>query len=653
MTNDKNIKKLEEEILHHRDAYYSNQQEIPDATYDNLEDDLRLIDPENEVLKKVGVSRKPSPWKKAGHIMPMFSLDKLKDIHTSKDLYKKIQTDFYIQEHKLDGISLEVIYKKGQLIQAITRGEGIEGEDITRNVLKMKNVKTEVSCKDAFSVRAEMLLFEDDFETVNKLRVLNGDDPFVNQRNGAGGLANKLDGTHSEYNTLLYYDIYFHDNETGFDTELEKIQFLEKLFGSKAIVPYKLVNIKDVDKAYKDELLIRMSLPYLIDGLVHKMNDLVKAEAIERENNNDNPKTQIAWKFPASQIGCIMEGVNWSTSGSRITPVGALKPTHIVLPDGSMKVITDMQEVAKHVGVRIANVTLNNLDWMKEKGVGLNDFVLIERSNDVIPTLVKVIESSGEPIEIPKECPCCGGKTVIVGCNLTCSEPLCPAKTLDILYKWIEIFKIKDFGPSRIAKLHEMKVLTEPADFYKLQSEKISCIDGLGEKTAENIISQFKKKEVSLQNLLSGLAIDLIGESTVEKIIGAGYDTIDKVFAITESEIASIDGLGEKIGESFVNGLQERKQIIINLLNVVSIVEPERRDTTNKLEGKTFCVTGTLSMKRDVIEQMVKDNGGKIAGVTKKLNYLIVGTDAGSKQTKAEDLGVPCIGEKEFLLMLS
>ena len=214
MTNDKNIKKLEEEILHHRDAYYSNQQEIPDAIYDNLEDDLRLIDPENEVLKKVGVSRKPSPWKKAGHIMPMFSLDKLKDIHTSKDLYKKIQTDFYIQEHKLDGISLEVIYKKGQLIQAITRGEGIEGEDITRNVLKMKNVKTEVSCKDAFSVRAEMLLFEDDFETVNKLRVLNGDDPFVNQRNGAGGLANKLDGTHSEYNTLLYYDIYFHDNET-------------------------------------------------------------------------------------------------------------------------------------------------------------------------------------------------------------------------------------------------------------------------------------------------------------------------------------------------------------------------------------------------------------------------------------------------------
>lgn len=645
------IKKLEEEIQKHRDAYYDDQQEISDSAYDDLEENLKEIDPNNELLKKTGASRKPSPWKKAKHVMPMFSLDKLKDYHTSDDLHKKIPTDFYVQEHKLDGLSLEVIYKNGKIYQAITRGEGIEGEDITRNVLKMKNVKENISCKSDLSVRAEILLFEEDFVKVNELRVKNGDDAFINQRNGAGGLARKLDGTFSEYDSVLFYDIYFHDNEYGFDTEIEKMEFLEKTFGVDAVAPYKLVKLKDVNQSYKDELLLRMSLSYEIDGLVFKMNDLIKADVIEQENNNENPKTQIAWKFPPSQIECVLEAVNWSTSGDRITPVGNIKPTHIILPDGSKKPITDMKEVAKHVGVRISNVTLNNLDWMKEKNIGLGDSVLIERANDVIPFLVGVIKSTGKNIEIPNECPSCGGKTEVKGCFLRCVEPLCPAKTLDILLKWIEIFKIKDFGASRIAKLHEMNVLNEPADFYKLQTDKISCIDGMGEKTADKIMSQFAKKEVSLQNLLSGLAIDLIGESTVEKIISAGYDTLDKVLVITENEISSISGLGEKIGESFVSGMQERKPIILNLLNVVSIVK-EEKSTTDILSGKTFCVTGTLSMKRDVIEKIVKDNGGKIAGVTKKLDYLIVGTDAGSKQTKAQDLGVKCINEKEFLSLI-
>lgn len=650
MKDKEKIKQLEQEIEKHRDAYYNDEQEIPDFDYDKLESELKELDPKNKVLKKIGSSRKPSPWQKAEHHMKMGSLDKLKDHNTYKDLYRKIKTDWYVQELKLDGLSVEIVYIQGMFVKAITRGDdGVSGEDITRNVMKMKNVRPVIHDKRSLSLRAEIMLFESDFQMVNEARVKDGDKPFINARNGAGGLARKLDGTYSEYDTLLYYDIFYHDIANPFKTEMEKMQKIES-FGLETS-PYKLVYINDVEQAYKDELIVRISLPYDIDGLVYKMNDLVKADEIESDQDkDDNPKTQIAWKFPASQIACIMNAVNWSVSGSRITPVGGLIPTHIILPDGTQKEITNVQQLIKQMGVRIANVTLNNLEWISEKGLGLNDIVLIERANDVIPKLINVIKSSGEKIQIPDTCPCCGGKTEIKGKFLLCSNPKCPEKTLDVLLKWVEVHKIMGLGSGILTKMVENNLISEPADFYKLQWNRIASIDGLGDKTAEKVSIQFKT-EITLQQLIEGLSIDNIGGSIIEKIIESGFDTIDKLFAITIDDIVNIEGCGEKTAEFFIDGLKSRKDMVINLLKVVVITEANE-NLSDALHGKTFCITGTLSRKRGDVEEIIKQNGGKLASVSKKLDYLVVGMDAGSKQAKAEQMGVKCISESDLIKMI-
>jgi len=649
MTKKERVEQLELLIEQHRDAYYTDQQEIPDSVYDGLEDELKVLDPKNKVLKKVGASRKPTPWQKAKHFMKMGSLDKLKDTNTCDDLYRKIKTDWFVQELKLDGLSIEIVYINGVFTQATTRGDdGVYGEDITRNVIKMKNVKKEIPDKNNLSLRAEIMLYESDFQIVNKLKADDGDKPFINARNGAGGLARKLDGTYSEYDTLLYYDIFYHDMTNPFKTEIEKMEKIES-FGLETS-PYKLVHIKDVEQAYKDELIARISRPYDIDGLVYKMNDLVKAEEIERDNDN-NPKTQIAWKFPASRIECVMNTVNWSVSGSRITPVGGLIPTFVLLPDGTKKEITNVQQLIKQMGVRIANVTLNNLEWISEKGLGLNDSVIIERANDVIPALIGVVKSSGDKIEIPNECPSCGGGTEIKGRFLHCSNPKCPEKILDVLLKWVEVHKIMGLGSGILTKMVDANLISEPADFYKLQWNRIASIDGLGDKTADKVSIQFKK-EITLQQLIEGLSIENIGGSIIEKIIASGFDTIDKMFAITPDDIVNIEGCGEKTAEFFIEGLQLRKSMVINLLNVITITEAKNESVSDKLQGKTFCITGTLTKKRGEVEDIIKQNGGKIASVSKKLDYLVVGIDAGSKQTKAEQMGVQCISESDLMRMI-
>lgn len=644
MKKEEKISELEEKISFHRTQYYEDQAEIPDAVYDSLEEELEFIDPKNKLLETTGSSSKKSSWTQATHKMKMFSLSKLKDHHDHHDLIKKINTDCFVEEHKLDGISIELVYEKGKLIEAITRGDGITGELITKNVLKMKNVKSEVNSNENFSVRGEIILKEDDFEKVNVLRLQIGKAEMVNLRNGAGGISKRLDGLHSEYCTILFYDLYFHDGGRLFPTEIDKLKYME--FLGFTLAPYQVVGVEDIDKVYKDELTKRISLDYAIDGLVFKMNDLMEAHIIDEENKV--PKTQMAWKFPASRIECQLVKVVWSLEqGDKITPVACVKPLFIILPDGTKKPIFSVKDVQKWMGAKISNVMLNNPEWIKEKGLGLMDIVIVERANDVIPILVDVVKSKGIPIPIPTECPQCGSQTVIRGRYLHCDDPLCPAKTLDVLLCWINVMKVKDFGYETVYKLQELKRINEPADFYKIKEEDISTIEGLGDISATKILNQFKNRKISLQCFLQGLAIDNVGSKTVEKIIAGGFDTIDKLLTITISDLIAIADIGEKTAEKFIEGLQIRKTMIVNLLSVITIHE-EKQLSSTVLSGQSFCITGSLTKKRPEIELLIKQNGGKVGSVSKKLDFLIVGNEPGSKYDKAKELGIPCISEEEF-----
>lgn len=654
MTHDK-ISDLEQQIAFHRDAYYNDEPIISDQEFDELEDQLMSIDPDNKVLKQTGNTTKPSPWTKATHKIKMFSLGKLKDIHTSVDLYAKIATDTFVAEHKLDGISIDVGYDHVknettvEIVEGITRGDGVEGELITRNVIKMKNANRRTNCEYSFNVRGEIIITQQDFEEVNQRRLLLGMQEIANLRNGAGGIAKRLDSLHSEFCTILFYDIHFPNGEIEFDTEIQKIKFLEKL--GFVVVPYAIINIDDVDKFYKDQLTKRLTLDYDIDGLVFKMNDLKRARQLDE--GTTIPKSQIAWKFPASRIECQVIKVNWSMKqGDKITPVAYLKPLFILLPDGTKKPVTSEKEVQLAMGAKINNVTLNNLEWFKEKGLGLMDTVIIERANDVIPLLKQVVKHKGIKINIPQKCIVCNESTTIRGKFLYCNNESCPAKMYDILLKWISAHKIKDVGYETVIKLYKLNKVNEPSDFYKLKTSDLISIDNFGEKTADKIVNQFSKcKKMSLQTFLCGLAIDNIGEKTIEKIIEAGFNTIDKLFSIDENTV--IDGFGSITINKLTNGIKIRKNIIINLLNVIEIVDNEQQALdSNKLLGKSFCITGTLTKKRIEIEQMVKLNGGILANVNKKLDFLIVGIDAGSKLTKAEQLNITCISENDFMVML-
>jgi DNA ligase (NAD+) len=641
----KSIPELEGLIEYHRNKYYNEEPEISDADFDSLFDLLSELDPENQLIQKTGTEiAKDSPWEKAKHKMKMFSLSK---IHTPEECQELFDTykGSYLMQEKLDGSSIELCYKGGKLVQAITRGDGYVGEDITRNVMKMKNVKSTVSCKDEFSLRGEIVLRQDDFEVINKLRFENDESELINLRNGANGTAKRFDGKYSEYLSLLYYDVENRTNPEEFQFEEDKLNFIVSL----GLIPVQYKMIETPEEAYQyylDYIKNRLSLDHDIDGMVIKLNDCVLSSQLD----DTIPKTQKAWKFPNAQLECQVLDINWQLKqGEKINPVASLKSLFVLLPDGSKQLALNSKHVQKILGAKINNVTLNNLEWINEKNLGLMDVVVVERANDVIPKLIKVVKKSGLPIKIPDVCPRCGQKTTIEGRFLCCKNPDCPAKTMDILLNWIEALDIQDIGNKTVVKFHELGMVNEPADFYKLEVQRIAEIEGMGEIMGNKIISQFNnKKELSLVEFLVGLAINNCKRKTTEKLIESGYDTLDRVRSLTVEEIAQIKGFAEKTAEVIVKGLQDRSNIINNLLEYVSIKSIEKKQVGDKLKGLSFCITGTLSKKREEIERIIKDNGGSTGGVSKKLSYLIVGTEPGSKLYKAQQLEVKVINELQF-----
>ena len=630
------VKELETLIKKYQDSYYNGEAEISDAEFDSLWDELKLLDPENSILHKVGADS--GNFNKVNHIMPMGSQEKAANPEQFYSWAKKHIYDSYLVEYKLDGASLELQYKNGKLQCAVTRGDGVIGDDITTNAKKMNGVmiaitKHGVPVDFTGGIRGEVIMTHD----VHKNYFADK----ANCRNAANGLMKRKDGSGSEYLKLIVYDALATEGLSPFSNEQEKIQWLKDCGFNT--VEVKICNTPEAVVEYRSSVMdIRKNLDFDIDGLVIKENVIDKEDA-----KRTRPDKQIAFKFSLEEAISVLREVEWSINGGTYTPVA----------------IFDEVELN---GTTVQRASLANPDTMKNLGIKIGSKVVVVKRGEIIPKIESVLHDETckeSEIVIPSNCETCGTSLVNEGTRLYCPNKNCSKRVLHQLLKWVQVVDIRDLGETLINSLFEKKVIQSISDIYKLTVETLTPFF-LNEESiaaekkslgAEKVIKSIENhKNISLEAFVAGFDIEGIGETTVEKLVAAGFNSLEKLLNASVDEIATVYGFAEIMAKTFVYGLKENAEEMKNLSSTyVNIIKKE----AGALSGKSFCFTGELvTMKRADAENLVKNAGGSCkSSVTKDLSYLVTNdTSSGSsKNVKAAKLGIPIISEKEFLQMIN
>lgn len=627
------IQELETLILKYQNSYYNGEAEISDAEFDKLWDELKALNPSDPILQKVGADS--GNFEKAEHIMPMGSQEKAADPEQFLQWASKHQYDRYLVEYKLDGASLELQYRNGYLVKAVTRGNGSIGDDITENAKKMGGVNAAIY-KDGElvpftgGIRGEVIMTHE----VHKNHFADK----ANCRNAANGLMKRKDGEGSEYLKLIVYDALSTDEKTWFSCEEEKIKWLMDC-GFNVV---RLVICKSPDRviAYRAKIMEeRQTLEYDIDGLVVKESEINLSDA-----SRARPDRQIAFKFSLEEAVSTLRNVEWSISGATYTPVA----------------IFDEVELN---GTKVQRASLANPDTLRKLGVKIGSHVVVVKRGEIIPKIESVVEETDiqtSPVEFPCVCEVCGTKLVDEGSRLYCPNRDCSKRILHQLLKYQSVVDIRDLGETLITQLFNDKRVRCISDLYSLQVEDLipyflndESIEkdkrSLGaEKVYKSIQSH---KNLRLQTFLAGFDIEGFGETLAEKLVQAGFDTLEKMLNATVDQISNVYGFAEISAKTIVEGLKENAEEMKSLVdnNIITL----QTEGGGKLAGLSFCFTGELvTMKRLDAEKIVRDNGGSAkSSVTKDLSYLVTNdTSSGSsKNEKAKKFGVKVISEKEFL----
>lgn len=630
------VKELEKLIKKYQDSYYNGEGEISDAEFDSLWDELKLLDPENSILHKVGADS--GNFNKVNHIMPMGSQEKAANPEQFYSWAKKHIYDSYLVEYKLDGASLELQYKNGILQCAVTRGDGVIGDDITTNAKKMNGVmlaitKHGVPVDFTGGIRGEVIMTHD----VHKNYFADK----ANCRNAANGLMKRKDGSGSEYLKLIVYDALATEGLSPFSNEQEKIQWLKDCGFNT--VEVKICNTPEAVVEYRSSVMeIRKNLDFDIDGLVIKENVINEEDA-----KRARPDRQIAFKFSLEEAVSVLREVEWSINGGTYTPVA----------------IFDEVELN---GTTVQRASLANPDTMKNLGIKIGSKVVVVKRGEIIPKIESVLHDETckeSEIVIPSNCETCGTSLINEGTRLYCPNKSCSKRVLHQLLKWVQVVDIRDLGETLVNSLFEKKVVQAISDIYKLNVETLTPFF-LNEESiaaekkslgAEKVIKSIENhKNISLEAFIAGFDIEGIGETTVEKLVSAGFNSLEKLLNASVDEVASVYGFAEIMAKTFVNGLKENaEEMKILSSTYVNIIKKE----SGSLSGKSFCFTGELvTMKRADAENLVKNAGGSCkSSVTKDLSYLVTNdtTSGSSKNVKAAKLGIPIISEKEFLQMIN
>ena len=630
------INELVSLIKRYQTSYYNGEGEISDAEFDALWDELKNLDPENEILKKIGTDS--GNFAKLRHVMPMGSQEKAANPEQFLGWASKHVYDEYFVEFKLDGASLELQYEHGKLIHAVTRGDGTIGDDITVNAKKMNGVAAALFdlagnlIDYSGGIRGEVIMTHD----VHKEKFSDK----ANCRNAANGLMKRKDGEGCEYLKLIVYDAFSPSGNQPFNDEESKINWL-KSCGFNT-VPLKICKSPQEVIEYRSHVMdIRNQLEYDIDGLVIKERQINFQDA-----SRARPDRQIAFKFSLEEAVTILRCVDWSVNGGTYTPVA----------------IFDEVELN---GTKVQRASLANPDTMKALGVKIGCKVVVVKRGEIIPKIESVIHEDAlceSPVVFPDKCECCGSKLIDNGSRLYCPNKKCSKRILHQLLKWVQVADIRDLGETLVTQLFEKGKVQSISDLYKLSAEDLTPFflneeslaaekKSLGaEKVAASIQNH---RKMSLAVFVAGFDIEGIGETTVEKLVAAGFNTLNALLNMTVEQASAVYGFAEILAKTAVDGLNENALEMRFLAeNFVEIVQ----DSAGKLVGKSFCFTGELhSMKRNDAEALVKVNGGTCkSSVTKDLSYLVTNdvSSGSSKNQKAVKFGIPVINEEQFIKML-
>lgn len=638
------IVELGDLLVKYKDAYYNGHPLVSDAAYDQLEDELRTLDPTHAVLTSVGA---PVPvkaktkakgdavteWEKAQHKIPMLSLNKATDEaefaawvtrceeHAAKSKLPKVLDDLFVTE-KLDGISLEVIYEHGVLTEAITRGDGQLGERITPNVARMKGVPPRLAEKVNISVRGEIIL---------KLTDMKRSFPNAsNARNMASGTSKRFDGNGCEHLTVLFYDL--EGEETAH--EVQKFERLQQLgFETPNLYATDSAGVLNLYQQYSASK--RVELDYEIDGLVIRCNP-VRTQALLGELGG-RPRAAIALKFASQTKVTKLKRIVWDTGDSgRVTPIAEF----------------DLVWIG---GAHLERASLHNISNVKALGISEGDEILVSRRNDVIPQVEEVVVKHGPPTIIPTTCGVCESKLVTEGEFISCRNSDCRAVVEGRIKNWVEAQDVHDFGEHIIGELVKAKLVKEPSDLYKLDYKDVAKLERMGAVSAKKILANLQAKlPLNLPLFLASLGIEHFALLTAKLIVGHGFDTLDKIREATEAQLVKIPGLGPSKAKVVIEGLKVRSDEIDRLLAVG--VVPVAPSHGGPLSGQSFCFTGALSKPRKEFEALVEEHGGTLlSGVTKELKYLVMSdpNSGSSKAEKARKYGTKCIDEAEFFTVVS
>jgi len=618
--------KLGQLLIDAKKAYYTGGRPImDDHTYDTLEEILRQKSPNHRFFTKIGHPNFDTGWDKKPHQMFMGSQNKvtnIKDLIHYFELKKSavgsnvdMQSISYVVQPKCDGISLEIIYKNGKLIEAITRGDSLIGDVITQNVVKMKNVVVSLPNHFSGSVRCEIVVTKKDFAKLPET--------YSNPRNAASGLSQRLDSLYSEYCSLIAVDI------SENIAELEKNKLLKSL-GFTPIETHFFTNFDQIEKFYQKILTDRINYPFDIDGLVIKINDPNISRNLGIKNNR--PQHQVAYKFPADSNQTQIKSINWQVGPmGTITPVGEIEPVEIS-------------------GAIINFASLGNYDLVKNKNLNIGDIIEISRRGDVIPHIEKVITKVSQGhAKIPINCPSCNTLLVVEDKYLKCPNSAgCPAQILGSLRLFCSTLDILGLSDKTISKLYLANRIKLPGDFFKLSVDDIKDLDNLGEKSAQNIINQIQaKKMLSLVEAFDAAIIPNFSRQRIKQLIKAGFDTPQKLLNISFDQIEQLPGFQKTLAQKIIDGIALRRPWIESILSQINLKFVIRN---LKLNNLSFCITGSLSVPRQQLVDQIESNGGTVSSsVSKNTDFLICNQSSNSdKYQTAIKLGVTIINENEF-----
>jgi DNA ligase (NAD+) len=658
------IERLRDEINRHNHAYYiQDSPEISDAEYDRLFDELLALEEAHPVLvtpesptQRVGAAPLDA-FETVRHSLPMLSLNKATSEEEFLDFHRRVRELSglgddeieYTAEPKFDGLAVELIYREGVFRQGCTRGDGIVGEDVTLNLRTVNSIPLKLlerPVPDLLEVRGEVIMTKEDFERLNREREKADQPLFANPRNAAAGSVRQLDPriTNTRPLSLFAYGIGRVEGET-LTHHWDSLQHLKRL-GFRISEHARLCGNVDEVMEYHGQILDRRDgLPYEIDGIVIKVNAFSVQQTLGELSRS--PRWAVAWKFPAQQEQTRVEDIIISVgrTGS-LTPVAVLEPVRVG-------------------GVEVSRASLHNDDEVRKKDVRIGDTVIIQRAGDVIPEVVKVVDSKRTGAErafiMPDRCPVCGSEVERPEGEAIhrCTGFACPAQIKENLAHFVSkpAMNMDGLGRRLLEQMVDKGIIEDPADLYFLDKEALGKMERMGDKLAENLLEAIAKSRTpDLAHLIYALGIRNVGHH-LAGVLAKEFKSIDRLAGQSVEALTEVHEIGPIVAKSIHTYFRNPKnQEVLEKLRRGGVEFPEEEAEAGEapLAGKTFVLTGGLdTLTRDEARSLIEGRGGRVSSsVSKKTDFVIVGKDAGSKLDKARKLGIETLDEEEFKKMM-